>query len=150
MTDFLRLIDVNAGGFRLKKGQGILHPTKFTPKVAGIPLSPISHLWIFLFFSPIFCLSKQQKWSMPDPCSVDFGREAPKLRFEFCRGFLGGLEFCRGFLPPILSKEKARKIHSKKSPAKFTRDFVRKNSPRISAEAFSWEMTTASTFIFCN
>ena len=27
MTDFLRLIDVNAGDFRLKKGQGILHPT---------------------------------------------------------------------------------------------------------------------------
>ena len=26
MTDFLRLIDVNAGGFRLKKGQGTLHP----------------------------------------------------------------------------------------------------------------------------
>ena len=26
MTDFLRLIDVNAGGFRLKKGQGIRHP----------------------------------------------------------------------------------------------------------------------------
>ena len=25
MVDFLRLIDVNAGGFRLKKGQGILH-----------------------------------------------------------------------------------------------------------------------------
>ena len=27
MADFLRLIDVNAGGFRLKKGQGILHLT---------------------------------------------------------------------------------------------------------------------------
>ena len=26
VTDFLRLIDVNAGGFRLKEGQGILHP----------------------------------------------------------------------------------------------------------------------------
>ena len=26
MTDFLRLIDVNAGGFRLKKGQAILQP----------------------------------------------------------------------------------------------------------------------------
>ena len=34
MADFLRLIDVNAGGFRLKKGQGILHPTsktRYTP-----------------------------------------------------------------------------------------------------------------------
>ena len=27
MVVLLRLIDVNAGGFRLKKGQGILHPT---------------------------------------------------------------------------------------------------------------------------
>ena len=26
MTDFQWLIDVNAGGFRLKKGQGVLHP----------------------------------------------------------------------------------------------------------------------------
>ena len=25
MVDFLRLIDVNAGGLRLRKGQGILH-----------------------------------------------------------------------------------------------------------------------------
>ena len=28
MTDFLRLIDVDAGGLRLKKGQGILHLTQ--------------------------------------------------------------------------------------------------------------------------
>ena len=27
MADFLRLIDTNAGGLRLKKGQGILHLT---------------------------------------------------------------------------------------------------------------------------
>ena len=26
VADVLRLINVNAGGFRLKKGQGILHP----------------------------------------------------------------------------------------------------------------------------
>ena len=26
MADFLRLIDVNAGGFRLKKSQVVLHP----------------------------------------------------------------------------------------------------------------------------
>ena len=26
VADFLRSIDVNAGGFRLKKGQGFLHP----------------------------------------------------------------------------------------------------------------------------
>ena len=28
VADFLRLIDVNAGGFRPKKGQGIAHPIK--------------------------------------------------------------------------------------------------------------------------
>ena len=33
MADFLRLINVNAGGFRLKKGQGILHPNS----VADLP-----------------------------------------------------------------------------------------------------------------
>ena len=27
VADFLRLVDINAGGFRLKKGQGILRPT---------------------------------------------------------------------------------------------------------------------------
>ena len=26
VADFLRLIDINAGGFRLKTGQGIVHP----------------------------------------------------------------------------------------------------------------------------
>ena len=30
---------------------------------------------------------------------------------------------------------------TKKSPAKFARDFVRENSPRISAEAFSWKIS---------
>ena len=33
MADFLRLIDVNAGGLGLKKGQGILHPT--STKIKG-------------------------------------------------------------------------------------------------------------------
>ena len=70
-------------------------------------------------------------FSRPDPCSVDFGREAPKFRFEFCRGFFGG------FFPPIFPRKKAQKNPPKNPPAKFTRDFVRKNSPRISAEAFS-------------
>ena len=69
--------------------------------------------------------------SRPDPCSVDFGPETPKFRFENCRGFL-----C-GFFPPVFSKEKGPKKSTKKSTAKFTREFVRKNSPRISAEAFS-------------
>ena len=30
VADFLRLIDVNAGGFRLKKGQGMLHSSSET------------------------------------------------------------------------------------------------------------------------
>ena len=34
MTDFLRLIDVNVGGLRLKKGQGILHRTERTWAIA--------------------------------------------------------------------------------------------------------------------
>ena len=47
--------------------------------------------------------------------------------------FAFGVDFVVLFFP----REKARKAHQK-FPAKFTRDFVRKNSPRISAEAFSW------------
>ena len=38
-ADFLRWIDINAGGFQLKKGQAILHPTtksQATQKGAGI------------------------------------------------------------------------------------------------------------------
>ena len=39
MADFLRLIDVNAGGLRLKKGQGILHrrDVVFWEPIAGVP-----------------------------------------------------------------------------------------------------------------
>ena len=54
-------------------------------------------------------------FSRPDPCSVDFGREAPKFWFEFCRGFLGG------FFPPVFSKEKGPTKSTKNPP---------KNSPR--------------------
>ena len=50
--------------------------------------------------------------SRPDSCSVDFGRETPKFRFEFCGGFFGG------FFPPIFSKEKGQKKSTKKSPRK--------------------------------
>ena len=39
--------------------------------------------------------------SRTDPCSVDFGCEAPKFWFEFRCGFLGGS------LPPVSSKEKS-------------------------------------------
>ena len=45
MADFLRLIDVNAGGFRLKKGQGILYQINFT-----------SVLPFFNLFKTLFCL----------------------------------------------------------------------------------------------
>ena len=70
----------------------------------------------------------EKKWpptsSRLDPCSVDFGRETPKFRFEFCRGFFGGffLLFFQGKRPEKIrkKKKKKRKIH---------RDFVRKNSP---------------------
>ena len=72
------------------------------------------------------------KLSRPDPCGVDFGGETPKFSFEFCHGFFGG------FFPPVFSKEKGPKKSTKKSTAKFTQDFVWKNSPRISAEAFSF------------
>ena len=39
----------------------------------------------------------------------------------------------------FFSKEKGPKKSTQNSPAKFTQDFVRKNGPRISAEAFSWQ-----------
>ena len=40
--------------------------------------------------------------------------------------------------PPVFSKENGQKKKStRKAPAKFTQEFVRQNSPRISAEAFS-------------
>ena len=42
------------------------------------------------------------------------------------------VDFYGGFFPPVFfSKEKGPKKSTKKSPAKFTQDFVRKNSPRI-------------------
>ena len=66
----------------------------------------------------------------------NFGRKTPKFWFEFCREFLGG------FFPPVVfPRKKARKNPPKKAPAKFTEDFVLKNSPRISAEAFSWKLS---------
>ena len=35
LADFLRLIDVSAGGFRLKKGQGIIHPKFGNPSMCN-------------------------------------------------------------------------------------------------------------------
>ena len=52
----------------------------------------------------------RKRFSRPDPCSVDFGRETPKFRFEFCRGFFGG------FFPPIFSKKKGPKKSTKNPP----------------------------------
>ena len=68
------------------------------------------------------------------PCSVDFGRETPKFWFENLRWIFGWI-FSSCFFP----RKKARKKKStaKNPPAKFTRDFVQINSPRISADAFS-------------
>ena len=64
-----------------------------------------------------------------DSCSVDFGCETPKFWSEFSRGFWGG------FLSCFCSRERAQKIdqhiHGQIHP-----ELVRKNSPRISAEAF--------------
>ena len=53
--------------------------------------------------------------SRPDSCSVDFGREVPKLFFQ---------------------RKKAQKIHQK-LPANLAPKFGRNNSRLISAEAFS-------------
>ena len=67
--------------------------------------------------------------SRADPCSVDFGRETPKFRFEFCCGFLGGFfpsDFFTKERPP---KKIHRKIHCKIHPEicanKFPSDFCR-------------------------
>ena len=67
------------------------------------------------------------KDSRPDPCSVDFGREALKFWCEFCRGFLGG------FFPPVFFQGKTpekihqilRKIHPGLGSEKFPSDFCR-------------------------
>ena len=72
--------------------------------------------------------------SRPDPCSVVSGRETPKFWFQFCCVFWGWI-FSSCF---FFQGKRPQNIHRKKSPAKFTWNFVRKNSPRISAETFSW------------
>ena len=99
-------------------------------------LSPLRSV----FLRPYRIFSQYRNSSRPDPCSVDFGRETPKFRFEFCHGFFGG------FFSAVFSKEKGPKKSTKKSPAKFTQDFVQKSSPWISAEAFSWKFTLRSIF----
>ena len=79
-----------------------------------------------------FCALKHPvscKQSRPDPCSVDFGSETPKLRFEFCGGFWGG------YFSSFFSKAKApqksihqklpRKMHPKIWSEKFPSDFFR-------------------------
>ena len=59
---------------------------------------------------------------------MDFGRQTPKFRFEFCCGFWGG------YFPPLFSKEKGpkkihqkipRKIHQEMCSEKFPSDFCR-------------------------
>ena len=68
--------------------------------------------------------------SRPDPCSENFGHKTSKFWFELCRRFLVGFS-C--FFP---RKTARKKIHSPKN-TKVTRDFVRINSTRISAESFA-------------
>ena len=82
---------------------------------------------LLLNYLPIFIYSTL---SRAGPYSVEFGPGTHKFWFEFCCRFYGG--FFLFFLSPKKSTEK--------SPAKLTRKFVRKNSPRISAEAFSWRL----------
>ena len=48
--------------------------------------------------------------SRPDPCSVDFGRETPKFRFDLASWVFGGC------CPPIFSKEKGPKNPPRNSP----------------------------------
>ena len=55
----------------------------------------------------------------------------PNSDLNFCWWIFGWI------FSSCFSKEKGPKNPPNKSPAKFTRDFVQKNSPRISVEAFS-------------
>ena len=74
----------------------------------------------------------EMTWSRPDPCSVDFGREAPKFWFEFCCGFWSGL------VPPVFfPRKKAPKNSTKNPPRNSPRKFL-SGKPPDSAEAFSW------------
>ena len=84
--------------------------------------------WRFWIDFPLFYFTalRLDFWR-PDPCSVDFGCEAPKFWFEFCRGFLGR------FFPPVFSKEKGPKnppknppqIHLRHCSERFPSDFCR-------------------------
>ena len=58
--------------------------------------------------------------SRPDSCSVDFGRETPKFRFEFCCGFLGG------FFPPNFPRKRAPKNPPKNPPQNSPGNLFRK------------------------
>ena len=66
-------------------------------------------------------------FSRPDPCSVDFGRETPKFRFEFCRGFLGIFSSCffQGKRPEKIHQKIPRKNHQGLCSEKFPSDFCR-------------------------
>ena len=90
------------------KGRRPLGPPKYREKASNLdstagPASALSHK----------CQDVRKRGlslSRPDPCSVDFGRETPKFRFEFCRGFFGG------FFAPMFSKEKGPKKSTKNPP----------------------------------
>ena len=71
------------------------------------------------------------KLSRPDPCSVDFRREAPKFFFFFCCGFWGG--FYRPFFP---KENPPKKKSTRKSPAKFTQSFGSEEFPSDVCRSF--------------
>ena len=73
--------------------------------------------------------------SRPDPCSVDFGPDAPKFRFENCCGFLGGfflLIFFQVKRPEKVHQKIPRRIHPGLCSDKFPSDFCRILCLRIS------------------
>ena len=73
------------------------------------------------------------KISRPDSCSVwILAAKLPNSDLDFA------VDFLVDFFLLFFRRKNRRKKSTEKSPAKFTWDFVRKNSPRISAEAFAW------------
>ena len=76
-------------------------------------------------------------------CSVDFGREAPKFRFEFCRGFFGGFSYIfQGKRPEKIHQKIPRKIHpglcSEKIPLGFLQKPFLENLFQVGSHQF-WE-----------
>ena len=73
-------------------------------------------------------LLTHKKSSRPDPGSVDFGRESPKFRFEFCCGFLVDffLLFFQRTIGGKIHQKNPHKIHSGLCSEKFPFGFLQK------------------------